>query len=161
MLNEASKEVRKVSHNMMPGVLSKFGLKEAIEDLFEKVEEIETIRTEVSLICSNERLPENLEIMIYRIVQEMINNTLKHAEASEIKCSIKRDQEKIIIHFSDNGKGFDAKALPHDRSLGIYGIRSRVDFLSGSVNLKSEKDVGTTYEIVIPLVQKTNRSKGN
>jgi signal transduction histidine kinase len=159
MLNEASKEVRKVSHNMMPGVLSKFGLKEAIEDLFEKVEEIETIRTDVSLTCSNERLPENLEIMIYRIVQEMINNTLKHAKATQIKCYMKRDQEKITIHYSDNGKGFNVLSLPHDKSLGIYGIRSRVDFLSGSVNLKSGKDIGTTYEIEIPLVQTTNRPK--
>jgi len=159
MLEEAGKEVRKVSHNMMPGVLSKFGLKEAIEDLFETIEETGTIHTEVSMKCKKERLPENLEIMIYRIVQEMINNTIKHAEASTIKCKLKRTESNITIHFADDGKGFNSDALPKDKSLGIFGIRSRVDFLGGTVNLKSKPGSGTSYDITIPLVQKSKRPK--
>jgi len=157
MLNEAGKEVRKVSHNMMPGVLSKFGLKEAIEDLFETIEETGAIHTEVSMKCKKERLPENLEIMIYRIVQEMINNTIKHAEASTIKCKMTRTESDIAIHFADDGKGFNSEALPKDKSLGIFGIRSRVDFLGGKVDLKSEIGKGTTYKILIPLIQYSKR----
>lgn len=159
MLNEASKEVRKVSHNMMPGVLSKFGLNEAIEDLFETIEETGAMHTEVTMECKKERLPENLEIMIYRVVQEMINNTIKHAEASTIKCKMKRTDSDISIHFADDGKGFNSDVLPKDRSLGIFGIRSRVDFLGGIVNLQSKPGSGTSYDITIPLVQKSKRPK--
>lgn len=151
LLSKAGGEVRKISQNMMPVVLSKFGLREAIEDLFDELEESGRIRTEVTMICTNDRLTEDTEIMVYRIVQEMINNTLKHAEATEITCRLKRDPELIIIDYSDNGKGFDTDALPRNKSLGIYGIRSRVDFLHGEIELKSTISQGTSYHIRIPV----------
>ena len=71
---------------------------------------------------------------------------------------MKRNLEKITIEYSDNGKGFDKNILPQSKSLGIFGIRSRVDFLSGKVKIKSEEGVGTKYKISIPLAQNVNRS---
>jgi signal transduction histidine kinase len=151
LLKRAGKEVRKISQNMMPGVLSKFGLKDAIEDLFDKVVETIDIEIDKQISCTNERLPENTEIMLYRIVQELINNTLKHADASKIVFTIDRKPTEIQIFYSDNGRGFDIDEVDTNRSLGLSGIRSRVDFLKGKLTLKSVPNKGTEYKIVFPV----------
>jgi len=154
LLREAHKEVRQISHNMMPGVLSKFGLREAIEDLFENVEEAGKTEVDLKLSCGEGRLPQNMEIMIYRVIQEMINNTLKHAKATRISFTVSRTEKEIRMEYGDNGTGFDEEKLPHGKNLGLSGIRSRVEYLGGTVELKSEKGKGTVYTIFIPLKNK-------
>ncbi len=154
LLKEAGKEVRQISHNMMPGVLSKFGLKEAIEDLFEDIEESTDIEIDLQLTCGEMRLAENMEIMLYRVIQEMLNNTLKHAKASKISLLISRDDNEIFIDYHDNGIGFVEDKLPHEKSLGVSGIRSRIDYLGGTIELLSATDKGTKYAIMIPLSEK-------
>ena len=151
MLREAHKEVRKISHNMMPGVLSKFGLREAIEDLFENVEDAGEIEVDLDITCGEGRLSQNMEIMIYRIIQEMINNTLKHAKATRIVFSVARTEEAVRMEYRDNGIGFDEEKLPRGKNLGLSGIRSRVEYLGGTIELKSEKGKGTSYSVSIPL----------
>ena len=157
MLDNAGKEVRRISHDMMPGVLTKFGLKEAVEDLFEEIRDLGKIDIRLNLACADERLPEDMEIMLYRVVQEMANNTIKHAQASRIDCSLIRNPQSIEIDYSDNGIGFDEESLPHDRSLGLYGIRSRIDFLSGNVELVSNEGKGSRFRIFVPLVTDVQR----
>ena len=154
LLKEASKEVRQISHNMMPGVLSKFGLKEAIEDLFEDVEDAGKTEVEVDISLGKERLDENTEIMFFRIIQEMLNNTLKHAHASHISMSMSKRDNLIIIDYKDNGVGFDESKLSKSKKIGLLGIRSRVEFLGGSVEMKSEPGKGTAYRISIPVKNK-------
>jgi len=151
LLKRAGREVRKISQNIMPGVLSKFGLKDAIEDLFDKVVETMDIEIEKQINCTNERLPENTEIMLYRIIQELINNTLKHANASKIVFAIDRKPTEIQIFYSDNGRGFDIDEVDTNKSLGLSGMRSRVDFLKGKLTLKSAPNKGTEYKIVFPV----------
>ncbi len=151
LLKEASKEVRQISHNMMPGVLSKFGLKEAIEDLFDEVEEAGEIAVELNINCREERLPQNMEIMIYRIVQEMINNTLKHANATKVSFFVSQTDQDIKIEYADNGIGFDEEKLPHGKNLGLSGIRSRVEYLGGLLRIESTTGKGTRFFITIPL----------
>ena len=154
LLKDASKEVRQISHNMMPGVLSKFGLREAIEDLFEDVEEASDIEVDLQLICKDERLPENMEIMIYRVIQEMLNNTIKHAKASKISLYISRGDDEVIMDYMDNGVGFDEDKLPHDENIGLSGIRTRIDYLGGTSELTCEPGKGTKYSISIPISKK-------
>lgn len=154
LLKDAGKEVRQISHNMMPGVLSKFGLQEAIEDLFEDVEKAGDLMVNLQLTCGDSRLPENMEIMIYRIIQEMLNNTLKHAKASKISLYISRDDDEIFLDFTDDGIGFDEEKLPLDKNLGLSGIRSRVEYLGGTIKLTSSEGKGTRYAITIPLSEK-------
>ncbi len=151
LLKDASKEVRQISHNMMPGVLSKFGLKEAIEDLCEDIEEASGIKLELHMRCKDERLSQNMEIMIYRVVQEILNNTIKHAKASLIKLSIVREETHLQIDYSDDGIGFEEDKLPHDKNIGLSGIRSRIEYLGGNVILSSKPGKGTGYSITIPL----------
>ncbi len=151
LLNKAGKEVRRISHAMIPGVLSKFGLKDAVEDLLEEVQEMGNIKVNLDLKCPDERLPENMEIMLYRIIQEMVNNTIKHADAKTIDFSMQRTSKDFRINFTDDGNGFDESKLPHDKSLGLHGIRSRVSFLGGTLNLKSDVGKGTRIDIRVPF----------
>lgn len=150
LLKQAGGEVRKISQNMMPAVLSKFGLKEAIEDLFEKLEEFENLTINTHILGIEERMPENIEIMLFRVIQEMVNNTIKHARATQIDFSISKGNGAILIDFADNGEGFDLKNLPHNSSLGIYGIQSRVDFLKGKIKIETAVGKGTKYYISVP-----------
>ena len=114
------------------------------------MEESGEISIDLDLTCGEERLPQNMEIMIYRVIQEMLNNTLKHARATKITFTIDRSKDLIRMEFRDNGVGFDEIELPHGKNLGLSGIRSRVEYLGGKVEMKSRKGKGTFYSIVIP-----------
>jgi len=151
LLKQAGGEVRKISQNMMPVVLSKFGLFEALEDMFDQLDEMKDMHVNTSFSGSKTRLTENLEIMLYRIVQEMVNNTLKHAKAKNIEFSFSKGNGVILIDFKDDGVGFDFDKLPHNSSLGIFGIQSRVDFLKGKLAIESKVGIGTYYHISVPL----------
>ncbi|NOX85781.1 MAG: tetratricopeptide repeat protein [Chlorobi bacterium] len=151
LLKEASKEVRQISHNMMPGVLSRFGLKEAVEDLFENVKDAGEVKVDLRLDLGEQRLSENMEIMLFRVIQEMLNNTLKHAKASKITFSLRKEEDRIKMEYADNGIGFDEDKLPNEKRLGLSGIRSRVEYLGGKIKLESRPGEGTKYFIVIPL----------
>lgn len=151
LLDKASTEIRHISHNMMPGVLSKFGIYEALTDVFEEIDEDTEINTSFNIEGEQKVLDENTEIMIYRIVQEMVNNTIKHSGASEVLCSILNKNDILSIVYSDNGSGFDITKTESKNSFGLNGIQSRVDFLEGKVQLVSETGKGTKYFIEIPI----------
>lgn len=151
-LDDASGEMRKISHNMMPGLLTKMGLCEALEDLFENISDTKDIDAKVDVIGpKSDRLPENHEIMIYRVVQEMVNNTLKHAKANKIDLVLVLNPSELSINYSDNGVGFDVDTMIQKKSLGIQSIQSRISFLDGQVNIQSSQGKGTVYRIQIPL----------
>jgi signal transduction histidine kinase len=155
-LDDASGEMRKISHNMMPGLLTKMGLCEALEDLFENINDTEDIDAKVDVIGpKSERLPENHEIMIYRVVQEMVNNTLKHAQAKKIDLVLVIHPDELDINYSDNGTGFDVEKMIDKKSLGIQSIQSRVSFLDGQVNIQSSPGNGTVYRLHIPVPSKS------
>jgi signal transduction histidine kinase len=151
LLKQAGGEVRKISHDMMPGVLSKFGLQEALEDIFETVEDAGSIEADYDIKLEDERLDENTEMILYRIVQEILNNTLKHAHATQIHFTLKKEANELIIHYNDNGKGFDQNKVQGAKSLGLSGIKSRIDFLKGNMKFTSTPGKGVHYEIRIPV----------
>lgn len=152
MLEQASGDVRKISHNMMPGLLTKLGLYEAVEDLLEQIDE----NTSVNATCiitgdQDSRLPENKEIMLYRIVQELTNNTLKHAGAENIELYISIMPGKLDIVYTDDGKGFDYKGKLQSESFGLHSMQSRVNFLNGEMNIDSSPGLGVKYTFSIPV----------
>lgn len=151
LLDQAAGDVRKISHNMMPGLLTKFGLYEAIRDLTDKISEGEQLSASCTINGSEDRLAENTEIMLYRIIQELINNTLKHANADSIKIEIQVLQNQIDIKYSDNGTGFDVTKMLAQKSIGLQSISSRLNFLEGQLNIKSSKGEGTVFHMKIPL----------
>jgi two-component system, NarL family, sensor kinase len=153
LLEQASGDVRKISHNMMPGLLTKLGFYEAAEDLFEKINDSGDLEATLEINGPQDRLPENREIMLYRILQEMVNNTLKYAEAGKIKLMINIMPDYLTMVYADNGKGFDvAKVLnSNSESLGLKSIQSRINFLNGESLLESKPGEGVKYSFQVPL----------
>lgn len=151
LLEQATSDVRKISHNMMPGLLTKFGFYEAVEDLFEKLDDVEGLTAAAEILGDKKRLPENTEIMLYRIVQEMANNTLKHAQATETSIQIVVLPEQLSIDYSDNGKGFDIDKMVAEKSIGLTSIQSRVKFLNGDIDMRSKIGHGVNFHISILL----------
>lgn len=151
LLDQAAGDVRQISHNMMPGLLTRFGLYEAVADLLEKVDETEEINVEANLPVDAKRLPETMEIMLYRIIQEMVNNTLKHAKAKRILCRVNVLDGKVNIVYSDDGIGFNVEEKSADKTIGLQSIRSRVNFLGGTFQAISSPEKGTEYTIEVPV----------
>jgi signal transduction histidine kinase len=151
LLERASKDVRKISHNMMPGLLTNFGLFEALRDLVENVNDAKQIAASINIIGTEKRLPDNKEIMLYRIIQELINNTLKHAGAKTITIEVLIQPDQLEITYKDDGKGFDIRTTRSLKSIGLQSIHSRIDFLGGKLTFESEKDKGAKFYMKVPL----------
>ena len=146
MMDEAVDEVRRISHNMMPPMLRINGLAAAVSGFLENVASSHNMKLVLDIRNLEERIDENKALFIYRIIQELTNNVIKHAEASEIQFQMIRLDNQIQIIFEDNGKGFDYDA--EDTSgVGLRSINSRVDYLDGEIDFDSRLGVGTTVEI--------------
>jgi two-component system NarL family sensor kinase len=131
--------------------LTKLGLFEAAEDLFEHLDETSSLHAECKIIGSTERLPENKEIMVYRIIQEMVNNTLKHAKANKMELSLSMVPGSLQLEYKDDGVGFDLNEKLGIDSIGLKSIQSRVNFLNGEMKIDSKPGDGVKYSIHIPI----------
>ena len=152
LLDTANKEVRRISHNMMPVVLNKFGLWAALEDFTDDISEGSAITIKLKGKKLT-RMLENTEIMIFRIVQELVNNTLKHASASRIDISFKSSNGLVLMEYKDNGKGFDKEQINSKNGMGLMGIKSRVEFLKGKLFYQSFPGKGVGFTISFPYTQ--------
>jgi two-component system, NarL family, sensor kinase len=150
-LEQASGDVRRISHNMMPGLLTKLGLYDAVEDLFDSISDTEQLEALCEIDGSRERIPENKEIMLYRIIQEMVNNTVRHAKATKIRLNISTFDNHLELRYADNGKGFNTDDTRILQSLGLQSIQSRVHYLDGTLALHSAPGNGTSYTIEVPV----------
>jgi signal transduction histidine kinase len=151
VLDQASVDVRRISHNMMPGNLTKFGLVAAIEDLFEEVNDSGVIKAEIKDDLAEFRISENKEIMLYRIVQELVNNTIKHAGASSISLNLIKYDHKILVRYADNGSGFNPDKIKAEKTMGIKSIEDRISFLGGELTIESAPGKGSTFEFDFPF----------
>ncbi|KGL59120.1 tetratricopeptide repeat protein [Polaribacter sp. Hel1_85] len=149
LLDEACEEVRKISQDMASGVLTKFGLTAVLEDLKETLEESKQLEVEFISHGLNDRLPLELEISIYRIIQELISNILKHAKASEISIQLLKGKQRLNIIVEDNGIGFKNNST--HLGMGLKNIDARIDGLHGDFKIDSTLEKGTTITIDIPL----------
>ena len=140
-------ELRRVSHNMMPEALIKYGLKEALENYCENLNHSGKIKVQLQAYGMDQRLDQNSEIIIYRIVQELLTNILKHAEATNVLIQFIRKEDKFTLTVEDDGKGFNAKELNNKNGAGLANIRARAEYLNGSVDIVSKKEEGTSVTI--------------
>ncbi|MGB3777714.1 MAG: histidine kinase [Tunicatimonas sp.] len=151
LLDEVIAEVRRISSNLMPAVLSDFGPGEALRQLASEVEKNTalTVRYANDLLAPS-RLNKETGIALYRIAQEAINNTLKHAQATEIVMSLTEFDDQVIFYYKDNGVGFDPVRLRNSDGKGLKNIHERVRILGGTVHIYREQ--GTLIEAEIPIV---------
>lgn len=148
LIDEACLEVRRISHNMMPQSLSILGLEGALDDAVENLKEQ---GYSVTLEINNlPKLETTKEVVIYRLVQEIFTNIIKHAEAKSILVQLIGHQNEINLLVEDDGKGFDYNTSDTKGGYGLKNIKSRVEFLNGTINWDSELQKGTTININIP-----------
>ena len=149
-LDNAISEMRRVAHSMMPESLLKFGLVDAVNDFCEGISQSGKLKVHFLAIgTENMKLEQSEEITIYRIIQELLNNTLKHADATEAQVQIAKTEELLSITVEDNGKGFDSSQLNKNKGIGISNIENRVAYLNGKLEVRSELGKGTSTSIEI------------
>ncbi|NNE28683.1 MAG: sensor histidine kinase, partial [Saprospiraceae bacterium] len=146
----ASTEVRRIAYNLMPIALSRLGLQAAIEDMLVKIQQKEKINTRSQFTGITDRFEESKEVMIYRIVQELVNNVIKHAEAKNLFVQINRHDSDILITVEDDGIGFDMKEFENFQGVGLKSVASRVKFLGGSMDVLSNEK-GSSFNIHVSV----------
>jgi two-component system, NarL family, sensor kinase len=151
LINNASDELRRVAHNMMPEVLMKVGLVEALQDFCNNISSGKLLTITFQSFGMEERLSSSTEIILYRIVQELVNNIIKHAYASAAIIQINRQGSRLSLTIEDNGRGFDTRDAEEKRTMGMITVKSRVDYLNGKLTIDSRKDIGTTVMIDLLL----------
>jgi two-component system sensor histidine kinase UhpB len=150
LLKQIEAELRSLSHELRPTVLDNLGLVPALDHLAEKVAK----RTGLIISITGEtgeRLPAAVETALYRIVQEALNNVVKHAHAHSVWIELQRTRLKILCAIRDDGMGFDAVDRRGKQGLGLSGIRERLNSLGGSLSVVTEPRRGTTLLAGIPL----------
>ncbi|KAB1063193.1 ATP-binding protein [Salibacter halophilus] len=153
-LNEACDEVRTISHEMMPKGLQQFGLITALQDILSNMFNNSNMSFTFDFygMKSQDRLPEMVELSAYRIVQELLNNIVKHSGANKIDINLYRNEKDLVITVEDDGKGFlpdiekDAK-----KGKGLLNIRSRANSLNGDVGFEPGATKGTIATLTLPL----------
>ena len=151
MLDGIVHELRRVAHNMMPESLMKFGLDAALQDMCDYVQQSGALKTSYqSLGLKNLSVDKNVAIHIYRIVQELLNNVMKHAKATEAIVQVGYNNGHFSITVEDNGHGFNTVFLESPDSakgMGWASIRNRVHSLKGNMDVQSSAQKGTSVFI--------------
>lgn len=147
LVNTASEEVRRIAHNMMPEVLIRIGLVPAVQELCNSISAAKLLQVSMQSYGMDKRLNVDTEIMLYRIVQELLNNIIKHADASEALVQFNKQEGRLHITIEDNGRGFNT-ADAEGSGVGLGSVKSRVDYLNGTLSIESEKEIGTTVMMV-------------
>ncbi|GIV33307.1 MAG: hypothetical protein KatS3mg031_0842 [Chitinophagales bacterium] len=153
LLNEAIEEVRNISHNLIPAGLHEFGIKNTLHNLCHRLQSTTGMHINFQAYGLKKPLDKTIELAIYRIAQELINNAMKHAQANEISVQLFGRSKQLILTVEDDGIGFDKKVLNSDKSFGLQSIASRTMALSGNFEIDTHPGKGTIASIQIPLHQ--------
>ncbi len=145
MLDDSIHELRRVAHHMMPETLLRFGLKVSISDFCDAIP-----MTDFHYFGDEARLPEKLEIMVYRCIHELVNNALKHAKANHINVQLVQEKDRLSFTVQDDGTGFDQNAIPE--GMGLRNIRQRVEAFRGKMNIYSLEQ-GTEIHVEMELTK--------
>jgi signal transduction histidine kinase len=150
-LDSIIRKLREISNNLMPNTLVRKGLQKAIGEFIENSHQAYGL--EIRFICEQElHLNQHKEINIYRMIQEILHNTVKHAQATLLIIKMVIEGDRLLVMTADNGKGFDYFAKAKDNpGLGLRNLQSRTEVMGGELTCHSEVGKGTTYTIEIPL----------
>ncbi len=148
-LENSNKDLRNISHQMMPRALKDLGIIPALNDLLEGSLPYSNIKYSLEHFNIDERLPQKIEITLYRITQELINNIIKHSKADEVSVQLFKANNTIILIVEDNGVGILSQK--NKKGIGLLNIASRLDLVKGSVNFEPSPKSGTLVTIKIPL----------
>ena len=142
-------ELRRVAHNLMPDLLLKYGLQETLMDYVSRMT-TPNMDIDVQFLHYSNQLSLDSQLIVYRIIQELVNNALKHADAEQIIIQVIENELDYFLIVEDDGKGFDIDKLNQSNSAGFHNIRSRIEFLRGTMQIESQINIGTSIEIKFP-----------
>lgn len=151
ILDESIQEIRNISHNMVPDVLLRFGLVKAVEEFIKKIKNQSTAINFESTNFDATCLDETSQLMLYRIIQESVNNAIKYADATTINVQLTSDEDELTLLIEDNGKGFDMDAMLQKNGIGMKNMKLRSEFLKGHLTIDSSLGNGTTIIVDIPI----------
>lgn len=148
MLDSSIREMRRVAHNMMPEALVRFGLDAALNEFCSDITESGALEVDyMSIGITNDNLDQTTAVTLYRVVQELINNSVKHAAATTALVQIMKTERSLTVTVEDNGKGFDTARIDQSTGIGWSNIRHRIDFLKGRLDIDSRPGQGTSVHI--------------
>ncbi|MHC0442194.1 sensor histidine kinase [Flavobacterium sp. 3-210] len=139
---KALENSRKIAHNLLPPVFEKFGLNAGVEELCAEFETSKAVKVYYKNEIDFDEKDLDRHLHIFRILQEFMNNSLRHGKATEIKISFSNDNGISTCNYQDNGIGFDSKNEENQKGLGMKNIESRISFLKGTIQISSEKNKG-------------------
>src|SRR6185312_13141282 len=148
-LTEAITEMRNICFNLMPNTLEEFGLVKATQEFCRQFLYNKKTKFIIEQNCELPDFPNEIKIDLYRVIQEFINNSLKHGEATKIMISFNYQKKILKLILSDNGKGFDSKQC--HKGMGLQNVKSRVKSHNGTLKIISSIGKGTCYTIATPL----------
>ncbi len=149
-IDEVIKRFREISYDLLPNTLVRKGLVKATEEFIEKMNGLHQLH--IDFKSEKIQLESGREVNIYRILQEVIHNTIKHARATLLTIEFEVKHNKLYIRTKDDGIGFNYEALKvSDGGLGLLSLQSRVEVLNGKMSVKTAQGLGTTYLIEIPV----------
>lgn len=150
-IDDSCRELRNISYNMMPALLVKSGLFPALNELTHRLERTSGIRFSLDHDPSIPEIKMEVTIHLYRIVQELINNIIKYAEATEVHISANIENRILTLMVEDNGKGFNTDELKNSKGNGWYNILSRLKLIHGAIEMDSKTKNGTVAAITLPV----------
>jgi two-component system, NarL family, sensor kinase len=150
LVDDSCKEVRSVSHNMMPNALLKNNLAAAIREFIDKLDQ-RVIKVHLYAKGLEERLDLNIETILYRVIQECVNNVIKHSGADTLDITIIKEPGELTATIEDNGNGFDTTDKEKFEGIGLKNMRTRIEYLKGTIDFDSAPGHGTVAALHIPL----------
>lgn len=150
LLEESAREVRDLSHSMMPKAFSHSGLTDAVKDFLDTIA-LKNLQVHFNASGEFKNIPEITGLMIYRIIQECVQNALKHAKATRLDVAMIAENNELDVTIEDNGAGFDSSSVNDTNSSGMKNIKSRIEYLNGKVDINSQRGSGTVIAFFIPF----------
>lgn len=151
-IDEAIIAVKEISNNLSPHILKNFGIHKAIRTFIDRFNARENLDIRLSSNIEGKRFDYNTEIILYRIICELIANTIKHASASKIDINLFHRNNELELIYADNGIGFDVETTETQSSgMGLSNIRSRIKSLNGDIDIFSHPEEGFNLKIIIPV----------
>lgn len=151
MLRDSSETARSISHQLMPPMIKKFGLAYALEDLQSTVNMAGKVHLDLQGLETLDGLPEQKILHLFRIVQELVNNTIKYANANKVAIHFEKIREDLYLTYVDDGIGFDLQTIKE--GIGFTNIRTRLNVLGGKMEINSKENEGMKAKITIKILE--------
>lgn len=151
VIDEAIRSLREISNNLSPQVLNDFGLVRGITNFINKNPQLRTIEMRFDTNLRKERFGHDIEVILYRVICELINNSLKHSGCTKIELDLQLVYDRIYLTYSDNGRGFNTQAVA-DYGMGMSNLTSRIHSLGGTIEITSQPNKGMAASIVVSTI---------